>query len=281
MINCPSLTCICVLSIILIRSSVASAQNQVSPDGQQLVSYEKVGNQTDIYIQPWNGDKTYITASEYFDYNPQWLADGSGVIFYRKHPEKDISEIYRYSLKDNKEFKILGSGFYDSDPTVDPVGQLLAFTSNRDGDHEIFVMELPEGKQRQMTSNQSNDWSPNFSPNGMITFVSDRGGNFELYAINKDGSGLEQLTQLGGENYKPDWSPDGRWIGFFHRDDIDSKFDVILLEVGSKQMKNITNTPNQNEFTCGWFGSEFFYYSETGIEAYNTRDGSKRKIQED
>jgi len=92
----------------------------------------------------------------------------------------------------------------------DATGQ-IAFTSDRDGNSEIYVMNADGSGQTNLTNNPAGDFGPDWSPDGSrIAFQSGRDGSGEIYVMNADGSGQTNLT--GGSD--PDWSPDGSRIAF-------------------------------------------------------------------
>ncbi len=91
----------------------------------------------------------------------------------------------------------------------------IAFTSDRDGDEEIFVMNADGTGVQQLTDNDDSDWFPVWSPNGKkIAFHSDRDGDFEVFVMNADGTGVTQLTDHDDSDWIPVWSPDGKKIVF-------------------------------------------------------------------
>ncbi len=105
-------------------------------------------------------------------------------------------------------------------PAWSPDGLKFAFVSRRDGNSEIYVMDLDGGHQTRLTSNRSKDYQPSWSPDGArVAFVSKRDGNPEIYVMDADGGNIQRLTvnsgngHLGFDEY-PAWSPDGQQILF-------------------------------------------------------------------
>ena len=77
-------------------------------------------------------------------------------------------------------------------------GDLIAFTSDRDGDYEIFVMNADGSEVRQLTDNDDDDGLPAWSPDGKrIAFTSDRDGDDEIFVMNADGTDLHATGQQG------------------------------------------------------------------------------------
>ena len=62
-------------------------------------------------------------------------------------------------------------------------GSKIVFSSNRDGNYEIYVMNASDGSnQKKLTTNPSGDISPAWSPDASeIAFTSDRDGYYEVY----------------------------------------------------------------------------------------------------
>jgi Tol biopolymer transport system component len=99
-------------------------------------------------------------------------------------------------------------------PIPAPTGGKIAFTSSRDGNDEIYVMNADGSSQTRITNNPAIDVSPKWSPDGTkIAFQSTRDGNTDIYVMNADGSGQTRLTFLGSEASQS-WSPDGSKILF-------------------------------------------------------------------
>ena len=84
----------------------------------------------------------------------------------------------------------------------------IAFTSDRDGNSEIYSMN-PNGQGLdRLTNNPQSDRDPAWSPDGnRIAFQSNRDGNYEIYAMNSNGQSLDRLTNNPAYDSSPDWQP--------------------------------------------------------------------------
>lgn len=77
-----------------------------------------------------------------------------------------------------------------------------------------LVMLLPDGEILQLTNDEHDDRSPDWSPDGKkIVFSSNRrDGVYQLWTIDPDGKGLSQLTIGGGAKLAPVYDRDGEHI---------------------------------------------------------------------
>ena len=99
-----------------------------------------------------------------------------------------------------------------SEPTWSPDGKMIAYSSDRGGNFDLWVQPLTEGNPVQVTTSPAHDWQPDWSPDGArLVFRSER-----------DGGGLFVVPVLGGIERKvagfgcrPRWSPDGSQILFY------------------------------------------------------------------
>ena len=73
----------------------------------------------------------------------------------------------------------------------------IAFTSERDGNKEIYVMGTEGQSPRNITRHPADDWTPALSPNGKrLAFMSDRhDGNYDIYVMDIDDGNPQRLTR--------------------------------------------------------------------------------------
>jgi len=92
----------------------------------------------------------------------------------------------------------------------------IVFTSNRDGNREIYAMQSDGSNPVRLTFNPAEDVEPSWSPDhSQIAFASNREGEFALYLMNADGTNIRRISPEDGSYHNsPSWSPDGRRITY-------------------------------------------------------------------
>ena len=102
------------------------------------------------------------------------------------------------------------ASFSDKEPAWSPVGNKIAFVSDRDGNDEIYLCNLDGTGVVRLTDNPGRDFAPSWSPNGdKIVFTSNRDDMFneEIYIMDIDGTNLVNLTMSPHNDSYPAWSP--------------------------------------------------------------------------
>ncbi|MGB8859623.1 MAG: hypothetical protein WCC60_10220, partial [Ilumatobacteraceae bacterium] len=137
---------------------------------------------------------------------------------------------------------------------------MVAFTSNRDGDDEIFVMGPDGSGQVRVTDNTSADSEPAWSPDGTkLAFSSDRDGNREIYVVTIDASGAPagaaiNLSQTPGGDFSPAWSPDGTKIAFSSDRGVATNLrSIYLMNADGSNPAKLSDNQNQgSDFAPAW-----------------------------
>jgi Tol biopolymer transport system component len=88
---------------------------------------------------------------------------------------------------------------HQSDTAPAGSGSHVAFMSVRDGNWEIYTVNMDGSGLKRLTDSNSLDGLPTWSPDGKsIAFVSNRGGAWAIWVMNADGSNQRKLFDLGG-----------------------------------------------------------------------------------
>jgi TolB protein len=124
---------------------------------------------------------------------------------------------------------------YDAEATISPNGKKMLYTSDKEGDIDLYIMDLKTGKEKRVTNTLGYDGGAWFSPDGKkIIWRASRPKteteikeykdllaehlvaptNMEVFIANADGSNVKQVTQLKQANWAPAYMPDSKRIIF-------------------------------------------------------------------
>lgn len=152
---------------------------------------------------------------------------------------------------------------YDAEATISPDGKKIVFTSVRDGDLELYTMNIDGSEVKRLTNKLGYDGGGFFSPNGKkIVFRAFHPTKkeeidkyqtllaqhlvepktLEIFVIDVTGNNQVQVTNNGAANFCPFFHPDGNRIIFSSNlaDPSGRNFDLYLINVDGTQLEQIT-----------------------------------------
>ncbi len=143
----------------------------------------------------------------------------------------------------------------------------IAFTSDRDRNAEIYVMDADGKNQRNITNHPDRDSVPSWSPDGKrIAFTSKRDGHpdrrpgwitSEIYVMDADGGNQQNITNHPNSDLSPAWSPDGKRIAFgSDRDEILDihgfpTYEIYVMDADGGNPQNVTNN-RHDDWVPSW-----------------------------
>lgn len=151
----------------------------------------------------------------------------------------------------------------ERDPAWSPDGTAIAFSSNRDGNWELYILQLDTGAITRLTYTTGFEGAPTWSPDGQ--WLAYEGyypetQDLDIYFISADPAeaaqkGAGRITFTPGPDTEPAWSPGGREIAFTSwRSGTNQDIFVVSLDEGGGDAAavNMTGTPDQNEDYPTW-----------------------------
>jgi TolB protein len=177
---------------------------------------------------------------------------------------------------------------YDAEATISPDGSRIVFTSLRDNDLNIFVMDADGGNLRQLTDEIGYDGGAFFSADGSrIVYRAHhptdpneireyqellgrqliRPERVEIFVMDADGSNKRQITSNGAANFAPFFHPDGRRIIFSSNlhNPAGRGFSLYLVDTETREIERVTHTEGFDSFPMfSPDGSKLVFASDRG-----------------
>lgn len=145
-------------------------------------------------------------------------------------------DLYRVMLNDERSIINLsrGTGTTSSiTPATSPNGEYIAFSTDRDGNWEIYVINVDGSNMQRVTWNTSAiERDPVWSPDGKaVIYETTRHGNWDLYQMDVATGEETRLTTTPANESAADFSPDGSKLLYIS--DVDEIPQIYELDLTS------------------------------------------------
>jgi Tol biopolymer transport system component len=129
-------------------------------------------------------------------------------------------------------------------------GKKIAFSSDRDGVQNIYVMDADGKNVKQITQEKEICRAPAWSPDGKkIVFTRHvEGQSPDLFIMDADGKNMVNLTNDPGYDADAAWSPDGKKILFTSLRGGNQGFHLYTMDPDGKNLKELTTEDNGQGF---------------------------------
>ncbi|RPI01262.1 MAG: DUF5050 domain-containing protein [Calditrichaeota bacterium] len=142
-----------------------------------------------------------------YDLMPGISPDGSAIVFCSYDNQLKDYSIYMADINGQGQRLITELG-YNLAPFFTPEGDRILFRSHRDGDYDLYELNLDGGDIRNLTNDSGHAYFSQFSPDGSkILFNTDREQYYKIWMMDRDGSNQTQLTFGNYNDYHPRFQP--------------------------------------------------------------------------
>ena len=142
--------------------------------------------------------------------------------------------------------RITSGNQQDITPAISPDGTKIAFSSNREGFWDLYILDLISGETRKFTDTRTYDGNPTWSPDGQwLAYDSYHTNNLDIYIqdINQT-QGPIPLTNHPAADYAPNWSGQGRRISYIStRNGVQEVWYTDLDSVEKEKSVRVRNLP--------------------------------------
>ena len=175
-----------------------------------------------------------------------WPGANGRIAFDRAVVNESESQIWTMSGITNGPGRQLTTEGSNDSPSYSPNGGVIAFSSDRSGVFQIWLMGAGGGDQRNISPDGMCSAYPSFSPTGRrIVFVhypdTTCTGNPDIWTVRRDGANPAQLTNTPAQReLLPSYSPDGSKIVFSSHTSTPGTFAVFTINANGTGRTRIT-----------------------------------------
>ena len=255
------------------EGKLADTDPAISPDGKWLVfrrDFAPFSGELQVVALGRNlvteGEPRMLTPTVLIAYSPQWMPDGSAIVFSAK------GALYRLAMAAGSKPERLPFGEDGimpvvSRPQAGAPARLIYVRSF--ADTNIWRLDTP-GAGIPATSppviaisSTRGDFVPDLSPDGRrIVFNSDRSGEIEIWAADTTGDNAIQLTSMGLIPGFARFSPDGQSVVF--QTNPEGHGDVFVVAAGGgSRPRRMTNHPATDAIASFSRDRKWIYFSSS------------------
>lgn len=290
-----------------------------SPDGKHIVfearSFADVTCRQAFVMTADGKDPHRISTGNGEAMNGMFTAKGNRIVFTSTHeklggvcpPITDYELQYGISINGLHDLYVVDSSgkieaitndgkFYDGMATISPDNKHVVFSSTRQGDIDLYYLDLVKNEITQLTTSEGFDGMARFSPNGKkIVLSASRpvgeavasyranliNGNVnvdacELYLIDLETRTMDPLTSNGARNVNASFSPNGDYLIFASNmhDTTRNDMAIYTLRLSDNQVVQRINSPSASEEYPVWSpnGTKVAYVSNRKVKNRNERN---------
>ncbi|MDY7096344.1 MAG: Tol-Pal system beta propeller repeat protein TolB [Acidobacteriota bacterium] len=193
-----------------------------------LELYRSLGNEILLLAEVQEADGRLIFDGRLLD-----LANGESIVGKRYQGDFDIVRAIAHTFSDEVLLYLTGRrGIARTS---------IAFTSDRDGNKEIYLMDYDGYGQRRITAHRSISMGPTWAPDGgALAYLSYLSGIPGLYFVDLSNGSKRSILADSQHNLSPAIAPDGRQVAFGRS--LSGNTEIYVADLQGGQQRRLTNS---------------------------------------
>ncbi|MBI4468681.1 MAG: PD40 domain-containing protein [Acidobacteria bacterium] len=249
----------------------SAAEAYFSRDGKQLIVTARMPDHENhnVYILNTDGTNVRRITNKGKDACTFFAPDGKHIVFSSDRDADQLppgdyansanypagSEVYIANADGTGIRRLTFNTAYEAETSFSPNGKWILYTSNIDGNLELYRMTTNGKKNTRIThTSEMQEGGAFYMPDGKhVIYRAWKKGDeanknriSQLYMIRDDGTGLTPLTDSQEFNWSPYPSPDGKHVVFAHKGTGD--FEIYLLNIETRKTTRLTYHPKFDSY---------------------------------
>lgn len=191
-------------------------------------------SQYNLYIADYDGaNAEKIYTSDRPILSPSWSPDNNRVAFVSYSIFN--SRVMQYDLGSRALTTLVNKQGNSTSPAYSPDGQYLAYTYGVNGSSDLYLRNIANGTERNLTNGSGRSAEPSWYGNSII-FTSDRSGTPAIYQLDPNSGRATRISRTSGQTTDAEISYPMQTMVMINRDRLTTQ------NLSNNQISQITNT---------------------------------------
>jgi TolB protein len=226
----------------LMQKGTRAGHPRWSPDGNWLYFQSNTGGTWQIYrCRPDGSGCRQLTKKPKLNCYGYDISPDGRLVAYACHPDSSPAGVALMLASGRDPRFLVRNWGYNYMPMFSPDGTSVVFASTRDGNYEVYRINIDGTAEKNLTRNKAKDFLPQWDPLGRyITFFRATTETVDTFRVDPDGGNVIQVTHGArhdtmrlsandrhGATDPPAISPDGQRIAYIARTGPYGKVHVV------------------------------------------------------
>ena len=190
-----------------------------SPDNAKIAFVSDRSGNEEIFIVDTDGKNVrQLTFEKGRDIHPYWTPDGAGILFNSTRDDTTAFEVYRMNTEGGSVQRLTKSSDDETCARLSPaMDRMVYLKNNRFGLDDLFLMDLKDSSERNLTNTPTTDGWPCWMPGGkQVVFSAIEANSYKLFLYDIEKKSLIKLTNPPAQfdDGRANVSSDGKKIVF-------------------------------------------------------------------